>query len=106
MNAILILVGFACLLFGVEMLVGGAVAAAQRLAVSPLVIGLTTVGFGTSTPELVTSIQSALAGSPGIAVGNVIGSNTANILLILGVAAILSPIAANRPRRSCATGSP
>ena len=66
---------------------------ANRLGVSPLVIGLTLVGFGTSTPELVTSVQAALSGSPGIAYGNIVGSNIANILLILGIAAIITPIA-------------
>lgn len=85
--------GFALLLVGGEGLVRGAVGVARRLGVSPLVIGLTLVGFGTSTPELVTSIEAALAGSPGIAVGNVVGSNIANILLILGVAAVIGPIA-------------
>lgn len=59
----------------------------------PLLIGLTLVGFGTSTTELVTSVQASLSGSPGIAVGNIVGSNIANILLILGIAAIITPIA-------------
>lgn len=74
------------------MLVRGAVSSAKALGVSPLLIGLTLVGFGTSTPELVTSVTAALEGSPGIAVGNVVGSNIANILLILGVAAIIYPM--------------
>jgi len=87
--------GFALLLLGGELLVRGAVATATRLGISPLVIGLTLVGFGTSTPELVTSLQAAFAGSPGIALGNVVGSNIANILLILGLAAVVSPIACN-----------
>ena len=65
---------------------------ATRFGVSPLVIGLTLVGFGTSTPELVTSVQAALSGSPGIAYGNIVGSNIANILLILGLSAALTPI--------------
>ena len=69
------------------------VGVASRLGVSPLVIGLTLVGFGTSMPELVASLQAALIGSPGIAVGNVVGSNIANILLILGAAAVIYPIA-------------
>lgn len=85
--------GMALLLIGGESLVRGAVGLARRLGVSPLLIGLTLVGFGTSTPELVTSVLAALAGSPGIAVGNVVGSNIANILLILGVAAVVWPIA-------------
>ncbi|MGF1641038.1 MAG: calcium/sodium antiporter [Rhodospirillales bacterium] len=84
--------GFALLVAGGDCLVRGAVALARRLGVSPLLIGLTLVGFGTSTPELLTSVQAALIGSPGIAVGNVVGSNTANILLILGIAALLSPL--------------
>ena len=88
--------GLALLLFGGEALVRGSVALASRLGISPLVIGITLVGFGTSTPELVASVQAALIGAPGIAVGNVVGSNIANILLILGVAAILMPIAASR----------
>jgi cation:H+ antiporter len=63
------------------------------LGVSPLLIGLTLVGFGTSTPELVASVQAALIGSPGIAVGNIVGSNIANIFLIMGVSALICPLA-------------
>lgn len=85
--------GLILLMLGGELLVRGAVQVATRFGVSPLVIGLTLVGFGTSTPELVTSVQAALSGSPGIAYGNIVGSNIANILLILGVAAIITPIA-------------
>ena len=85
--------GLAGLVLGGELLVRGAVAIATRYRVPPLVIGLTLVGFGTSMPELVTSVQAALAGSPGIAVGNVVGSNIANILLILGIAAVIRPFA-------------
>jgi len=77
---------------GGETLVRGSVGAARALGVSPLLIGLTLVGFGTSTPELVTSLQAASVGSPGIAVGNVVGSNIANVLLILGVAALIRPV--------------
>lgn len=84
--------GFLLLVAGGELLVRGAVRLAQRLGMSPLLIGLTLVGFGTSTPELVTSVQAALNNSPGIAVGNIVGSNIANIFLILGLSAILSPI--------------
>ncbi len=85
--------GFLLLAAGGELLVRGSVQAAERLGVSPLLIGLTLVGFGTSTPELVTSVQAALIGSPGIAVGNIVGSNIANILLILGLSALIFPVA-------------
>jgi cation:H+ antiporter len=88
-----IILGLVLLVVGGEMLVRGAVASAKALGVSPLLIGLTLVGFGTSTPELVTSVTAALNGSPGIAVGNVVGSNTANILFILGLSAIIYPLA-------------
>jgi cation:H+ antiporter len=84
--------GLVLLSLGGELLVRGAVRVARRLGVSPLVIGLTLVGFGTSTPELVASVQAALSGSPGIAYGNIVGSNIANILLVLGASALLSPI--------------
>ncbi|APE43838.1 sodium:calcium antiporter [Sulfitobacter alexandrii] len=93
---LLIATGFAGLLLGGNWLVNCAVGLATRWGVSPLVIGLTLVGFGTSMPELVTSVQAALAGSAGIAMGNVIGSNIANILLILGLTCALSPIAVAR----------
>ena len=90
-----IAIGLVLLLVGGEMLVRGAVSSAKALGVSPLLIGLTLVGFGTSTPELVTSVTAAMNGSPGIAVGNVVGSNTANILLILGLSAMIYPMAVN-----------
>ncbi|MGP1358374.1 calcium/sodium antiporter [Roseicyclus sp.] len=85
--------GLVLLIAGGEFLVRGAVNVATRLGVSPLVVGLTLVGFGTSTPELVTSVQAALSDAPGIAYGNIVGSNIANILLILGIAALIAPIA-------------
>jgi cation:H+ antiporter len=91
-TTLLILGGLVLLALGGEALVRGAVQIAERLGISPLLIGLTLVGFGTSTPELVTSVQASLAGSPGIAVGNVVGSNIANVLLILGVAALIHPV--------------
>lgn len=93
MDFLYILGGLIGLILGGEYLVRGAVALAQKWGVSPLVIGLTIVGFGTSMPEMVTSLQAAWIGAPGIAVGNVVGSNIANILLILGVAAVMAPIA-------------
>ncbi|MEX2615490.1 MAG: calcium/sodium antiporter [Alphaproteobacteria bacterium] len=96
--------GLILLVIGGELLVRGAVQVATRFGVSPLVIGLTLVGFGTSTPELVTSVQAALSGSPGIAYGNIVGSNIANILLILGASAVLTPIlvTSNALKRDCA----
>ncbi|RIJ14409.1 sodium:calcium antiporter [Henriciella mobilis] len=92
MLVISLLAGLALLLIGGDLFVRGAVSVARKLGVSPLLIGLTLVGFGTSTPELVTSLQAAMAGSPGVATGNVVGSNIANILLILGLAAMLKPV--------------
>ncbi|RBI72350.1 sodium:calcium antiporter [Roseovarius sp. TE539] len=92
-TVVLVIAGLAGLVIGGEMLVRGAVSAARSFNVPPMVIGLTLVGFGTSTPELVTSLQAALSGSPGIALGNVIGSNIGNILLILGFTALLAPVA-------------
>lgn len=89
---LLLLAGLVALVAGGEMLVRGSVGTARRLGVSPLLIGLTLVGFGTSMPELVTSLQAALLGSPGIAVGNVVGSNIANVLLIVGLAAVIRPM--------------
>ena len=90
---LLILVGLVCLFIGGEFLVRGAVAIAERQGISKLVIGLTIVGFGTSMPELLVSMRAALEGSSDIALGNVVGSNTANILLILGLSALVYPIA-------------
>jgi cation:H+ antiporter len=87
-----LLAGFVLLLGGGEYLVRGAGALALRFGLSHLVVGIVIVGFGTSVPELVASVQAALAGAPGIAMGNVVGSNTANILLILGVGAIIYPV--------------
>ncbi len=88
-----IAVGLALLALGGEGLIRGAVSLARRYGMSELMIGLTLVGFGTSTPELVTSVNAALAGSPGIALGNVIGSNISNVLLIFGLVAWISPMA-------------
>ncbi len=85
--------GFLILLTGGELLVRGAVRVAEYAGMSPLLIGLTLVGFGTSAPELVTSVQAAMQGSPGIAVGNIVGSNIANIMLILGISAAIRPMA-------------
>lgn len=96
MSVLFIIAGFALLLAGGEALVRGSVAIASKMGVSKLVIGLTLVGFGTSAPELVTSVQAALSGASGIAIGNVVGSNIANILLIIGASAVLLPMACPR----------
>lgn len=87
------LAGLAGLAIGGELLVRGAVGIAQRLGVSNLVTGLVIVGAATSMPEMVASVEAALAGSPGIAWGNIVGSNLANILLILAATALVMPIA-------------
>lgn len=84
--------GLLLLYFGAEALVRGAASLALRLGLSPLVVGLTVVAFGTSAPELVVSLRAALHGQGGIAVGNVVGSNTFNIAFILGLSALVRPI--------------
>lgn len=88
--------GLFLLVLGGEALVRGGASIAERLRISPLIVGLVLVGFGTSTPELATSVRAALANAPEIAIGNVVGSNIANVLLILGLAALVRPIAASR----------
>jgi cation:H+ antiporter len=89
---ILFAIGLVALFFGGEFLVKGASNIARRYNLSPMVIGLTIVGFGTSAPELLVSVQAALAGQPAIAIGNVLGSNIANVLLILGTSAVIAPL--------------
>lgn len=84
--------GLAALLVGGELLVRGAVRLAEKAGVTPLIVGLVIVGFGTSTPELMTSVEAALAGSPSIAWGNIVGSNIVNTLAILGLAALITPV--------------
>lgn len=96
MTYLSLILGLIILTFGATSLVSGAVGIATRLGIAPMIIGLTLVGFGTSAPELSASLGAAFAGSPGIAVGNVVGSNIANILLILGLAAIVRPIPVDR----------
>ncbi len=89
---VLVIVGVPLLLVGAEWLVRGAVEISQRLRVSTLVIGLTIVAAGTSAPELVINVMAAVAGNPGLSFGNVIGSNIANIGLIIGIGALLTPM--------------
>ena len=92
MDYLYLLGGIVGLFFGGEALVRGSVDIARRMAIPPLLIGLTVVGFGTSTPELLVSVDAALSGVPDIALGNVVGSNIANILLIVGLSAMVWPI--------------
>jgi cation:H+ antiporter len=92
MTGVVFVAGLAVLILGAEWLVRGASRLAAKVGISPLVIGLTVVAFGTSSPELAVSIQSSLAGQADIAVGNVVGSNIFNILLILGISAVITPL--------------
>jgi cation:H+ antiporter len=93
--ALFLLLGLVLLYFGAEGLVRGSSSLALRLGLSPLVVGLTVVAFGTSSPELVVSLKAALDGQGAISVGNVVGSNICNIGLILGLCAMITPIATN-----------
>lgn len=93
---LLFFVGFAFLIKGADLLVDGASSIAKRLGISALVIGLTIVSFGTSTPELIVNILSSLRGSTDLAIGNIVGSNSANILLILGISAAIYPLTITR----------
>ncbi len=88
--------GFVYLLMGGEMLVRGSLGLARESKIPPVIVGLTVVAMGTSAPELMVSTFSALSGYPGIAVGNVIGSNIANVLLVLGIPVLIFPIACNQ----------
>ena len=88
----LLIVGFVALILGANWLVNGATSVGVRAKMSPLIIGLTIVAFGTSLPEMIINVFSCIKGSPGLAIGNIIGSNTMNILLILGVSSMIFPI--------------
>lgn len=92
MDIVYIVAGLVMLLVAGDVLVRGAVALSLRLGIPALIVSLTIVAFGTSAPELLIAIQSALEGVPGLALGNVVGSNTANVLLVLGVPALISTI--------------
>ncbi len=84
--------GFVLLVWGADRFVHGASATARNLGISPLIIGLTIVGFGTSAPEILVSVVSSLEGNPGLAVGNALGSNITNIGLVLGITALITPL--------------
>ncbi len=92
LHILVLLAGLVCLYFGAEWLIRGAVGLALARGVTKLVIGLTVVAFGTSTPELVVSVLSSATGANDIAVGNVVGSNIANVALVLGLSAVISPL--------------
>jgi cation:H+ antiporter len=96
LDTISLIGGLVLLIAGGEGLIRGAVLLARRLGVSPLIIGLTIVGFGTSAPELLVSVLAATKGAPGLAIGNVVGSNLANMMLIIGLAALMFPLAVHR----------
>ena len=96
LDLLILVLSIGILIFGAELLVRGAARLALRIGVSPFVIGVTVVGFGTSAPELAASIASATSGHGEIAVGNVIGSNIMNIALVLGVTAMVMPIPVSR----------
>ena len=91
-NSIAVLAGFILLVWGADRFVAGAAGTARQLGVSTLIIGLTIVGFGTSAPEILVSAMASLAGNPGLAIGNAIGSNITNIALILGFTAVVTPL--------------
>lgn len=93
LNLVLVVLGLALLTAGGEILINAALSLAQKLAISPLLCGLLIVGFGTSAPELAVSVDASLRGLPDIAVGNVVGSNISNSLLILGLCAVVAPLA-------------
>ncbi|WP_246780493.1 sodium:calcium antiporter [Rhizobium sp. AQ_MP] len=92
MDYLLVAGGLVGLYFGAEWLLRGSIALAQKLAIPTLIVSLVIVGFGTSMPELLVSVRAAISGSSDIALGNVVGSNTANILLIIGACAMILPI--------------
>ncbi len=96
LQIVLLLTGLALIIFGADFLVDGSSAIARKAGISEFVIGLTIVGFGTSCPELVVSLTGALQGNADISVGNVVGSNIFNTLLILGMTAVIAPVAVTR----------
>ena len=91
-QALMFVLGLVVLVIGADVMVRGASRLAVSFGVSPLVVGLTVVAFGTSAPEMAVSVGSALAGTPDLAIGNVVGSNIANVLLILGISALITPL--------------
>jgi cation:H+ antiporter len=89
---LLVIVGLALLIYAADLLVKGSASLSKRAGISSLVIGLTVVSFGTSAPELIVNIFSAIQGTTGISLGNIVGSNIANILLILGIGSLITTL--------------
>jgi cation:H+ antiporter len=96
LSLVMLVLGLALLIFGGDLLIRGSVSLATRMRISATIVGLTVVAFGTSTPELVVNLTAAFRGTPDLAFGNIIGSNIANIGLLLGLTAVLMPIAVHR----------
>lgn len=95
-----LILGLGVLVLGGEFLVRGAVGFSTAMRISPLVVGMTVVAFGTSAPELIVSLTSAMSGNPEIAVGNVVGSNIANIALVLGLTVLIFPVVADKQTKN------
>lgn len=91
-DVLAMIVGFSLLVWSADMLIAGAATVAKQLGISPLVVGITIIGFGTSAPEIMVASIAAFDGSPALAIGNAIGSNITNITLVLGVAAVIAPL--------------
>ena len=98
LNIILLIVGFVMLIKGADWFVEGVAGIAEKFGIPQLVIGLTIVAMGTSAPEAAVSITSALKGNAGITIGNVVGSNILNVLIILGLTAVITNVAIQNPR--------
>lgn len=99
LNIVILLVGLALILFGAELLVNGSSFVARKFGISEFVVGMTIVGIGTSAPELVVSLISAINGSSDISVGNIVGSNISNVYLILGLTALIAPISLTKSNK-------
>ena len=92
LSFVMLVIGFVLLVWGADKFVEGASALARKMGVSPLLVGLTIVAFGTSMPELAVSVTAALRGANEIAVGNVVGSNMFNLLVVAGLSAVICPL--------------
>ena len=97
---LLLVIGFALLIWGADFFVDGASKVAERMKIPQIVIGLTIVAFGTSAPEAAVSISAGLKGSADLAVSNVVGSNILNVLIILGLASVITPLAVQKNTRA------